>query len=212
MVEKIFKKKVNMGIHYNKSNIHWNYFLAIEQDFELLSRYIEFTESNNNTFSIELARIIMVSTQEVDVILKKLCKLVEPESTADNINQYKPIILNHFPEFTKETVQIQRFGMTSKPWINWFDSNDHPFWWTANNKIKHQRTEHFEKANLKNAYNSLGGLLVATLYYYKTEIEKETGNPLSWTDLTFKLKPNSSLLKLRDEYYIEPGTWAEAQW
>ena len=95
-----------MGIHYNKPNIHWNYFLAIEQDFEILSRYIEFTESNNNTFSIELARIIMVSTQEVDVILKKLCKLVEPESTVDNINQYKPIILKHFLEFAKESVYI----------------------------------------------------------------------------------------------------------
>jgi len=48
-----------MGIHYSQTNIHWNYYLAIENDFEKISRYIEFTEANNATFSIELARIIM---------------------------------------------------------------------------------------------------------------------------------------------------------
>lgn len=200
-----------MGIHYNKSNIHWNYYLAIERDFENLSRYIEFTESNNSTFSIELARIIMVSTQEVDVILKKLCKLINSESNPENINHYKEIITSGIPDFSNEIVQIQRFGMTSSPWSNWNNPELHPLWWTANNKIKHQRTEHFEKANLKNAFNALGGLLIATMYYYKNEIDKEEVN-ISWTDLTFRLKPKSSLLRLRDDYYIDPGTWAACEW
>jgi hypothetical protein len=60
--------------------------------------------------------------------------------------------------------------MTSKPWSNWNNLNEHPLWWTANNKIKHQRTEHFEKANLKNAFNAVGGLLITTLYYYKFNV------------------------------------------
>lgn len=200
-----------MGIHYNKSNIHWNYYLAIERDFENLSRYIEFTESNNSTFSIELARIIMVSTQEVDVILKKLCKLINSESNPENINHYKEIITNSIPDFSNEIVQIQRFGMTSSPWSKW-NSEAHPLWWTANNKIKHQRTEHFEKANLKNAFNALGGLLIATMYYYKNEINKEEDINISWTDLTFRLKPKSSLLRLKDDYYSDPGTWAGSEW
>lgn len=201
-----------MGIHYNKSNIHWNYFLAIERDFEIISRYIEFSESNNNTFSIELARIIMVSAQEVDVIMKKLCKLVQPNSNPEKINHYKEIITENIPEFTNEIVQIQRYGMSSTPWSSWNNAEEHPLWWTANNKIKHQRSEHFEKANLKNAFNSLGGLLIATMYYYKNEIEKEEATNISWTDLTFKLKPKSILLKLRNDYYIEPGTWAGCEW
>ena len=60
-----------MSIDYRQTNIHWNYFLAIESDFENISRYIEFSESNNKTFSIELARIIMSSSQEIDGIMKK---------------------------------------------------------------------------------------------------------------------------------------------
>jgi len=65
-----------MGIKYEGTKIHWNNFLAIEQDFEKLSRYIEFCEDNNNTFSIELARIIMSASQKIDVILKNICNLL----------------------------------------------------------------------------------------------------------------------------------------
>ena len=154
-----------MGIHYSVTNLHWNYFLTLEKDFELISRYVEFSEQNNSTFSIELARLIMTSTQEVDVIMKKLCNLIAPEILVNNIGDYKNIILEKIPEFKDEMVQIPRFGMSSIPWLNWTESNYPPLWWTANNKIKHQRTDYFEEENLKNAFNSIGGLLITTLYY-----------------------------------------------
>jgi hypothetical protein len=50
------------------------------------------------------------------------------------------------------------------------------------------------------------------MYFYKAEFEKMEGTEISWTDLTYKLKPNSSLFRLRDEYYIEPGEWAAVEW
>lgn len=70
-VWRLEKFEVIMTILYKKANIHWNYFLAIENDFEKMTRYVELSESNDKTFSIEFARIIMAATQEVDVILKK---------------------------------------------------------------------------------------------------------------------------------------------
>lgn len=202
-----------MSIEYKKANIHWNYFLAIESDFEKISRYVEFTKANNDAFSIEFARIIMSSTQEIDSIMKILCKLVDPHSDPQNINSYKQTIKTHLPDFIHEEVQIPRFGMRSKPWIDWNDETEdnNPIWWKANNKIKHDRTENFEKANLKNAYNAVGALLITTLYYYKFEIEK-SGKACNWQDLTTNLKPKSSLLILRDEYYHEPGTWKQVDW
>ena len=200
-----------MGIHYKKVNIHWNYFLAIESDFEKMTRYVELTESNNSTFSIEFARLIMAATQEVDVILKKLCDIVS-KSSPERINEYKPIITEIFHEFTKEYVQIPRFGMSSQPWESWIETDNSPEWWKANNKIKHNRTDNFEKANLKNAFNAIGGLLIATMYFYKAEFEKIEEAEISWTDLTYKLKPNTTLFRLKDEYYIEPGEWAAKEW
>ena len=204
-----------MGIEYKQTNIHWNYFLAIESDFEKIARYVEFSENNNSTFSIELARIIMASTQEIDGIMKKLCTLILAGSDPQNINDYKKIIKVYLPEFIDEEAQIIRFGMTSKPWSNWNDkgADNNPFWWKANNKIKHDRTEHFEKANLKNAFNAVGALLITTLYYYKLKVQSENaGDVITWQDLTTKIKPKSSLLILKNEHYHEPGTWNSIEW
>lgn len=194
-----------MGIEYSESNIHWNYLLAIESDFEKISRYVEFCEANNSTFSIELARIIMSSTQEIDGTMKKLCSFLDPTKNPDNINQYKEIILEKKPEFINEKVEIPRFGMESKPWINW-SGEENPEWWRANNKIKHDRTENFEKANLKNAFNCVGALLITTLYYYKSKFEA-SGEAMSWPDLTGTIKPKASLYILNIEYYHDPRTW-----
>jgi len=201
-----------MGIHYQESKIHWNYFLSIEKDFEKLSRYVEFTESNNSTFSIELARLIMASTQEVDVIMKKLCKLVDNNSSAESIGNYKTIINQHIPDFHQEKVFIPRFGMNSKPWTNWRTDDLHPEWWTANNKIKHRRTEFFERANLKNAFNSIGGLFITTLYFYKKNIENQEGNEIDWMELTSSLLPETSLYRLSNDYYYGKVVTGKIEW
>ena len=188
-----------MGIHYEQSKIHWNYFLAIQQDFELLSRYVEFSEGNNSTFSIELARIIMSASQEVDVIMKGICSLLD-ENNADNINDYRNVIKDKLSDLIDEEVFVARFGMRSQPWLNW-KGDENPIWWRANNKIKHQRTNHFQKANLKNAFNALGALLIVNIYYYKLEKEKEIGSAVSWKDTTCDLNCKDSFMKLKDEYY-----------
>ena len=206
---------IHMAISYKQTNIHWNYFLAIESDFEKISRYVEFTEANNGTFSIELARIIMAATQEIDGIMKKLCSLLVRGSKPKNIKEYKSIIINNLPELVDEEVQLPRFGMKSQPWNSWSDPDPdkHPLWWTANNKIKHDRTQHFEQANLKNAFSAVGALLITTLYYYKLEFkQKNGGSDMDWQDLTSKLKPQSTLFILNDKYYHQPGEWSRAEW
>lgn len=200
-----------MGIHYKQANIHWNYFLAIEKDFETLSRYIEFTESNNQVFSIELARLLMSATQETDVVLKQICQLVNPKGKAETINDYKEVIINHIPEFIGESIHIHRFGMSSMPWENW-GGKSNPDWWQANNKIKHQRVTHFELANLKNKFNSIGGLLISILYYYNQILRNDRGERLSWKETTNVLKPSTALFRLQNDYYQEPGEWTSIEW
>lgn len=189
-----------MGIHYEKTKIHWNYYLAIETDFEHISRYIEFSKENNNTFSIELARIIMSASQEVDVIMKGICKILGNKKV-DNINEYGDVIKEKLNGLINEEVFISRYGMRSTPWLNWKKKDENPLWWRANNKIKHQRVSHFREANLKNAFNALGALLIVNVYYYKLEKEKETGKEVSWKDVTDNLDAGGTFMKLKDEYY-----------
>ncbi len=63
-----------MGIPQQKHFIHWNYFLALEQDLLKISRFIEFNEKNYETFSLELAHLLFAAAAETEVILKSLCK------------------------------------------------------------------------------------------------------------------------------------------
>lgn len=67
------------------------------------------------------------------------------------------------PQFS---VEIPRFGLALHPWDKWKKPTGVPLWWTANNKIKHQRNSHYDRANLKNAINAVAGLFVVTLYLY----------------------------------------------
>lgn len=200
-----------MAIEYRQSNIHWNYYLAIEKDFENISRYVEFTEANHHAFSIEFARIIMASSQEIDGIMKKICGLIVEGSTPQNINEYKEIIIPHLGDMITETAYASRFGMSSRPWINWLEGNN-PDWWRANNNIKHDRTLHFEQANLINAFNSVGALLIVTCYFYKLHDEKQQQESLEWQDILENLKPNSALFSLDPEKYYGEVKYGKRDW
>lgn len=161
-----------MGIQSSITQPHWNYFLAIERDMDVLSRYIEFDEKNFNCFSIEIARVMLAAGAESDVVCKQLCHVANPGAAADNIHKYKKVIAASIPKIASFQIDIPRFGLSLHPWEELGTlGNSVPLWWTAYNKIKHNRDSHYCQANLKNALNAVAGLFVVALYHYKAEAE-----------------------------------------
>ncbi len=158
-----------MGIQRKQTLIHWNYFLALEEDLERLSRFVDFA-SNDETYSIEIARLFLSACAEVDVILKQLSASLNSDSIASNINLYHLEVTRNIPDFIEFEVLIPRFGLTLHPWEDWKENNS-PFWWQHHNKVKHHRHDHFEKANLKNCLNAMGALYVSVLYLYKQQAQ-----------------------------------------
>lgn len=71
---------------------HWNYFLALEKDLKNISRYIEFSKDNEETYSIELSHILLSASSEVDVVMKLLCEQIDSSAPRENINNYRDII------------------------------------------------------------------------------------------------------------------------
>ncbi len=189
-------------IEVSKSFIHWNYFLAIESDLENLSRYIEFSEANFNTYSIELAHLLLASSSEIDVVLKELCSLLSPEEKKENIDDYRKIIKGKLPEFANESIYINRFSICVKPWDNWNGDNN-PDWWKSYNNVKHQRNLYFDQANLGNTIRSVGGLLIASYYYYKKLFERESGITLEPKKVTEKLHQKSKFVQLNSAFYYD---------
>src|SRR5258708_3058108 len=77
----------------NNTRLHWNYFLALEKDLEAVSRFIEFCPDNLNTYSIELAHLLLSSASEiVDTLAKCICVILDPNAKPPNIDQYRAII------------------------------------------------------------------------------------------------------------------------
>ena len=157
--------------------IHWNYFLAIEADTEGVSRFIEFTETNFQTYSIELARLILAAASEVDVVAKLLCKKVNPNDLSRSIGSYHRVLTNPFPTIKKMKILIRRYGLELKPWVDWTAILP-PNWWSDYNKVKHERNAYFHRASLKNALNAVAALFIMVLHYYKEEAEAGTLSPM----------------------------------
>ena len=183
------------------SNIHWNYFLAIESDLIKTARYIEFCEDNLGVYSIELAHILISASSEVDVLLREICRLKKIK--ANNINDYRIAFQENLPEFINEPIFITRYGLEFTPWENW-NGDDCPEWWRSHNKVKHERNQYFEQANLQNTLNAVGALLIAVTYYHQLEFNARLEKKINLNSTTERLKPFPQLFRLRNEYYQHP--------
>lgn len=156
-----------MGIETTPIQTHWNFLLAIEDDLSRLSRYVEFRKDNFKCYSLEIARIILASGAEVDVVCKQICENLDGSSSASNIHQYRDEIKPVYSQMQDFVVLMPRYGLRLVPWDEWKKTDGVPLWWTAYNKVKHHRDSEYSQANLHNALNAVAGLFVALLYLYK---------------------------------------------
>jgi hypothetical protein len=148
---------------------YWQYYLAIELSLEETTRFVEATPDNYKTYSIEYARLLLSASSEIDVVCKLLCQKIDSTANPQNINEYRHIITNKYPNFYKMKVVIPRYGIEFFPWLKWQRSTN-PDWWKSYNNVKHERSNHFAEANLENTFNAVAGLFSLLLYYYKPEL------------------------------------------
>lgn len=159
-----------MGIQETSSLLHWNYFLALESDVERLARFVEFRSDNFGAYSIEMAHLLLAAASEVDVVAKQLCIKMDGTANAQNIERYREVLRHCHPEIESSFVTIPRYGLELRPWSNW-QNDKTPDWWQDHNRVKHQRGEHFQLANVKNVLNAMAGLFLIVLYYYRGVID-----------------------------------------
>lgn len=207
---------------------HWNYFLALEEDLEAISRYIEFCKANLGTYSIQLAHLLLSSASEIDTVAKCICSILQPSAKADNINEYRNIIKagedsetygfeipgmpdqvlpeKHKHRLSALHVYIPRYNMALIPWESWA-KDINPDWWKAYNDVKHERNHHFNKATLRNVLYSLSALLALNYIYCRLEISK--ANPRQRYEyrkasVTKYLDPEPRLMRFAPDFYYDP--------
>jgi hypothetical protein len=157
-----------MAIEETKSLLHWNYFLALESDVERLARFVEFTSRNFDAYSVEMAHLFLAAASEVDVVARQLCSKIDEDINPKELDmdKYRGALRRCYPEMEGASVAIPRYGLVLRPWSNWQEDKN-PYWWRDHNKVKHERGEHFSRANLKNVLNAMAGLFLIVLYYHR---------------------------------------------
>ena len=194
---------------------YWNYFLELEQHVVQTQKYVDFDNKNNSTFSIEYLKLLQAICSEVDVVSKAIAQYCNPAFKIDNttnINKWGLDIQSAFPKIQLEKALFSD-DYVLEPWINWEyekykDKNNNnrirlkhgrknPIWWTAYNKVKHERTSlmsgnrtNYTRANLKNVLLALSGLFILENIFIDYICEKEK------TQIS---KKHSSLFRLQTQ-------------
>lgn len=167
---------------------YWNYYLRLEEDFYSTRNYVEFSEENFQTYSIEYLKLYLSICSEIDVVGKFLAKKLNPDFDSENAN-----IKTWWPEISEKLTidnknlyekEVNFAGISKpiKPWENFNDSNENsPMWWKTYNNVKHKRTEedesthreYYTQANLKNVISAFAGLYILEKAYINLKSNKK---------------------------------------
>lgn len=173
---------------------YWNYYVDLDHQMMSTRKYVEFSESNYSTYSVEFLKLYQAVCSEIDVVGKMLVSELNPEFRIDgsstNILKWWYGIQDWYSNWKKKAVKFRR-QYELQPWENFkveyvADKNDKmyprviqtegykvPTWWSAYNKVKHERTSidkstqasNFEKANLINLSNAFSALYLLEKNY-----------------------------------------------
>ena len=147
---------------FNATNM-WYYYLSLSDDMTNTSRYVEPHEDQENVFSFEFSKIIILSCIEIEAAFKAICKVTTGKQ-GGNMSEYKQAILEQYPRIVDTEVNVNRYGKTIRPFESW---TGRLFWWDAYQSIKHGYGESIKNGTYKNAVYCLAALYVLALYYIK---------------------------------------------
>ena len=178
---------------------YWNYYLELEEQFISTKKFVEFDSSNSTAYSLEYLKLFQAVCSEIDVVAKMLAEeydasFVKVENK--NIQKWGYYLQSAYPYLETASV-IFHAEYTILPWKNWkyetyldkrkslryrlVQGKATPFWWTAYNKVKHERTSHstdgkanYTRANQKNLIYALAALFILEQSYLDS-IEEQAG-------------------------------------
>lgn len=167
------------------TNMYWSQYILLEKEFSKTLFYLALDNSNDDSYSQAYAKLMLEIGSEVDVVFKEYCRTIDSgfKPNFSRIGRYKDCIHNCNPDFIIQEVSVINHNRSLFPWQEWNTRSDAPRWWTAYNKVKHQRTsivkinnkkqEAYKFANQKYTLLALAGLYQIMIYFYYYLAEKE---------------------------------------
>lgn len=180
------------------SQIHWDYFILLEDDVNRILRYLEPVEKNFNAFGSELVKAYLSICSEIDVAFKDFDQLVRSNESVGwrkvkDIAGSRKMVYSRFSEqFQNCWVAIMGSEIVINPWSAWWSDNGlqsdkNPCWWISYNDVKHHRLECYSEACLGNVLHALSGLFVLLSCIYRYEFEKNKDSAPSYLEAPSRL-------------------------
>ncbi|MEY9976325.1 hypothetical protein [Lysinibacillus sp. RC79] len=145
--------------------MHWQYYLSIENMLVKTNQYVTHSDKNKNVYSDEFASIILLPCSELDSLFKQLCinNGIESNGKYFKMKDYVQVIekRNDFGLATG-TRTINDDNIVIFPFENIEASKLYANlnWWKDYQSIKHDRIKNVTKGNLLNAVNSVAAQFI----------------------------------------------------
>lgn len=152
------------------------------KDIREIFEYIEPNKDNLSTYSHRNYELLLRTCTEVESIFKMMFHLAKVKIEKKNINQYsmvEPELGLSFQKVTFRGMDLPKFT----PFELWgqsdvtSDGSRGPEWYSDYNKVKHNRSGDFSKANLRNILSGFSAVEVLLRLLVRADSESPFSNP-----------------------------------
>lgn len=156
---------------YKNETVSWEQYLSLEQNFLEYLRSVPLEKKHNEVWSYQLGNLIIDIGSVIDSFLRNSIYLQSLDSVPGiqeirskekkkglSIGDYHKIYYKHYKLSSKSVYELRNYNKIN-PFYRW-KSNPPPFWWTAYNKVKHNRFENRKRATLKSTLYALSALFL----------------------------------------------------
>ena len=132
--------------------------------------------------------------------MKQIFLALEFQDGRKYFNDYCHAIKEKLGTFFLEPILLEQYAITFTPFSEW-ENGIEPCWHKAYNNIKHNRSENYKEANLKNTLLSLSALYTTVMHYYLCSAQIKTSiNERNLLDIINSLSPHSKMMQFVNHY------------
>lgn len=203
---------------------YWQYYRELESELISTKKYVSFDIVNKNTFSVEYLKLLQSVCSEIDVVGKaianELNEKFDPTQKNNTIQKWWLIIQEWFNKECGNPEVLFFDSFKLEPWkgysVEEFENTKGakriklkngcktPFWWTAYNKVKHNRTSidsdtespNYVKANLWNVSNAYAALYLLEKTFL---VYSGTSREIDALDTSLLFETEQKLVRISDE-------------
>jgi hypothetical protein len=180
---------------------------ALENDLRRLFEFVEPHDDNLDAFSIRLYELFLRACTEFESNCKAILSANGYSRAGDwNMNDYKKIeSATRISEYNVQLTVWAGIPRVLRPLAPWSAGNSLP-WYQDYNTVKHNRTIHFELANLKNVVDAVAA--VFAILFAQFNILAFSERELVWSH-----SDSNGWLSHRDSFFSVklPTTWSSQE-